>query len=168
MPHIAWQIGDAKSISLWYDSWDGRSPLFLRAPPVIYDSCIGRNAKLEAILHEGSWFIPAAIQNFLYQNLPFLHDDQDKCIWKLSSNGQFSVSSLWEHIGIKGSKVDWSSLIWSKQAVPRHSFIAWLMPHGRLSTQDRLFSMGRIQTLSCAYSATTKWSPLITYILLVL
>ncbi|KAL2896507.1 LINE-1 reverse transcriptase-like protein [Bienertia sinuspersici] len=53
----------------------------------------------------------------------------------------------------------WEVIVWSKLAIPKHKFIAWLCMRNRLMTKPRLMKLGVIdddQCLNCASAAQTQ------------
>lgn len=72
----------------------------------------------------------------------------DKVVWR-PTKGIFTVKSAWDAIRIHHDKVDWASIVWFKHHIPRYSFILWLAIRNSLSTRDKLFSHGLIQSAYC-------------------
>lgn len=134
------------------DPWHPLGVLFDKFGPwVMFDSGLGKNAKVSAIVHGDGWRWPRAgrsLEMGLIKDINFLPSplESDSYIWNLSSNGMFSVKSAWNFLREEGTKVSWGDVIWFPCNIPRMSFISWLAILGRLSTQDRLMSFG---TASC-------------------
>lgn len=63
----------------------------------------------------------------------------DHQIWTLTSNGDFSIASLWEKLR---THFQWSHLVWFPAHIPKCSVITWLAILNRLSTKDRLVIFG--------------------------
>lgn len=62
-------------------------------------------------------------------------------MWRMEgADHDFSVSVVWQAIRETDNVVDWFKVVWFTQAIPRHSFIVWLIMGGYLKTQDRLKS----------------------------
>lgn len=71
--------------------------------------------------------------------VPLLRHLPDRLVWRMDGVAHnFSVSIVWHAIRESGNIVDWCKLTWFAQAIPRHSFIVWLIMGGHLKTQDRL------------------------------
>ncbi|XP_071723925.1 uncharacterized protein [Rutidosis leptorrhynchoides] len=83
--------------------------------------------------------------------LPTLEYYNDKFIWCGNPSASFSVASAWNAIRAKRDRVDWASLIWDIDIVPRHQFILWLISKNRLPTQVMLLNQGRIDFNLCAF-----------------
>nr|GEX66682.1 hypothetical protein [Tanacetum cinerariifolium] len=95
----------------------------------------------------------------LISNIESLNDNStpdrkcDKVVWK-SGNGRhldFSVSKVWEDIRMGGALVSWSNLVWFSQYIPRHSFVLWLVIHGKLKTHDNMSHGDRNVSLLCIF-----------------
>lgn len=77
--------------------------------------------------------------------------DFDDCrVWTLSSNGEFTISSLWNKLRPCCPKVDWSHLVWFPAHIPKCSVISWVAILGRLSTEVRLVLFGIKPTSCCS------------------
>jgi hypothetical protein len=55
-----------------------------------------------------------------------------------SPNKRFLVKVAWEQLRIRNQMVDWHDIVWSKNAISRHSFLLWLAVQQKLTTQDKL------------------------------
>jgi len=64
--------------------------------------------------------------------------DVDKPFWTLSRRGVFVSAETWEHMRQKKQEVNWWSVVWFPQAIPKQSFILWLAILNRLTTGERL------------------------------
>ncbi|XP_013659789.1 uncharacterized protein LOC106364844 [Brassica napus] len=65
----------------------------------------------------------------------------DIVLWKHNQDDYkefFSATRTWEQIRVRRERVDWSTVVWFTQAVPRFSFITWLAIKDRLSTGERM------------------------------
>lgn len=71
--------------------------------------------------------------------------------WLLNSNGEFTISSLWDDIRLHYPKVPWHSSIWFSGHIPKCSMITWLAIHNRLYTGDRLVLFGTIPVSCCSF-----------------
>ncbi|CDY16145.1 BnaA09g28790D [Brassica napus] len=71
----------------------------------------------------------------------------------LASGGfgsSFSSRVTWEAIRTPSPLVQWYSVVWFKEEIPRCSFISWTAFLGRLPTRDRLISWGLSVSPGCA------------------
>ncbi|GJY76877.1 homeodomain-like protein [Tanacetum coccineum] len=51
----------------------------------------------------------------------------------------FSVRNAWEALRLHGNEILWSRVVWFPHGIPRHAFHLWLVLHGSLRTQDKLW-----------------------------
>lgn len=66
-------------------------------------------------------------------------------MWRNHSGGfglSFSSRDTWDRIRVPRPLVNWHSVVWFKEKIPRCSFITWTAYLGRLPTRDRLISWG--------------------------
>lgn len=56
----------------------------------------------------------------------------------LQSSQHYSVSKGYKHLNASDGKVPWARCTWSRMALPRHSFVLWMLRHHRLPTKLRL------------------------------
>jgi hypothetical protein len=61
----------------------------------------------------------------------------------------FSNHCAWNSIRPVRDKVEWWKLVWHKYAIPRFSFILWIVIHDAFYTQNKLRCYGVIQTIQC-------------------
>ncbi|GAB2223977.1 hypothetical protein Droror1_Dr00004722 [Drosera rotundifolia] len=137
------RIGDGQSINFWYDFWSEKGSLHLSAPNASIYSRIPEQTKLVAFLSDDGWKFPAIANSLLHgTRIPFVRGGPDKCLWKGSSNREYSSSRAWQLIRPRAIKVKWQELIWGKGYVPKHTSISWLAVKNKFGTQDRLAGMG--------------------------
>ncbi|XP_071708702.1 uncharacterized protein [Rutidosis leptorrhynchoides] len=66
----------------------------------------------------------------------------DILLWR-SNDGSlspFSVARMWDVLRLRAIEVEWHSIVWYSQCIPRHSFIVSLLMGRKLKTQDRLMA----------------------------
>ncbi|XP_021985772.1 uncharacterized protein LOC110881959 [Helianthus annuus] len=63
----------------------------------------------------------------------------DRLLWKDGNdlNG-FSSSGVWHSLRHKEPEVNWCSIVWFAQCIPRHAFMMWLIMKRKLLTQDKI------------------------------
>lgn len=66
----------------------------------------------------------------------------DSVTWLLAHNGNFSVKTAQDALKTPLPIVLWAPIVLFKQDIPRWAFIMWLVCCGRLTTKDRLLSLG--------------------------
>ena len=95
---------------------------------------------MASIVKDGEWKWPSArtIQLIeLQQSTPaVLHPShaEDRVVWSLSSDGIFSIKSVWNEWRVRKPKVLWAQLIWFPAHIPRVSMIVWVAIWNRLNT----------------------------------
>ncbi|KAM0041473.1 putative reverse transcriptase zinc-binding domain-containing protein [Helianthus debilis subsp. tardiflorus] len=101
------------------------------------------STRIADVCINGEWVWPESwtsrFPGLLSIQIPELHPiHQDKLVWY--SNGgrklDFSTSTAWDDLRHSQNEVQWSSIVWFPQAIPRHSFLLWLLVLKKLKTQD--------------------------------
>ncbi|XP_048637583.1 uncharacterized protein LOC125609990 [Brassica napus] len=70
---------------------------------------------------------------------------------------KFIASGTWQQIRQSRDEVQWSTIVWFSQRVPRFSFITWLALCDRLSTGHRMHKWGQPQVcILCGESDETR------------
>nr|GEY32967.1 hypothetical protein [Tanacetum cinerariifolium] len=73
--------------------------------------------------------------------IPNLNDKNEKIVVWVTNNGQeqkFKISNVWKKRINIDIKVDWYSMIWFAQSIPRHAFVIWLAIQKKLMTHDKM------------------------------
>ena len=151
------EVGDGKSIHLWFDNWMGNGRLIdiTGAVGTTYLGVRRHPMVREAVVH-GDWSIWGKrsrrfhhlYETILAKEAPSNNKGGDIVLWKHGENDfkpEFSASATWEQIRLRRDKVSCSRVIWFTQAVPRYSFITWLAIRNMLSTGDRMRTWGLVQ-----------------------
>ncbi|KAJ0575511.1 putative reverse transcriptase zinc-binding domain-containing protein [Helianthus annuus] len=142
--HIWMEIGDGHKTFAWFDIWDDACPLssFL-IPRMIANAGFGMQTKVAELWEFGGWrWLNAWVQRFpSLQNMRAINLNpsvQDRVVWRssLGSIVDYGTSMVWEEIQISQSVVPWANIVWFSQAIPRHSFVLWLLIKKKLKTQD--------------------------------
>ncbi|CAN7063270.1 unnamed protein product [Brassica rapa subsp. trilocularis] len=74
-----------------------------------------------------------------------VHSVVDYFVWRNSVSAQpsnFSTTTLWKTLHPDPPVVNWVSIVWFKNRIPKHAFIAWLVMRNRMSTRDKLRHWG--------------------------
>lgn len=83
--------------------------------------------------HDCSWY---------WRKLNSLKEDMkewyDQGRYKLTSNGNYSITSSYHAIIGSQNRLANTELIWNAIAQPKHRFVTWLVVQGRLFTKERL------------------------------
>ncbi|GJY91970.1 RNA-directed DNA polymerase, eukaryota, reverse transcriptase zinc-binding domain protein [Tanacetum coccineum] len=85
--------------------------------------------------------------------IPNINDGDEDTVVRVASNGQeqkFKISNVWKERINNDIKVDWYSMIWFAQSIPRHAFVIWLAIQKRLTTQDKLMVWKPNEEFKCA------------------
>ncbi|GJS41728.1 RNA-directed DNA polymerase, eukaryota, reverse transcriptase zinc-binding domain protein [Tanacetum coccineum] len=153
--HIWWKIGNGRYVNVWHDTV---SPLsgFIETRDV-YDAWLSNNCIVSEIIHEGRWLWPEEWSNDFEESrqiqIPSLNDEnEDTAVW-VARNGQeqqFKISNVWKDRIYNDTKVDWFSMVWFAQSIPRHAFVTWLAIQKRLMTQDKLLIWRPNDDFKCA------------------
>lgn len=143
-PLIFYRVGNGELIHIWIDNWHLRSPLVgSYGTQIIYASGLPLFARRASVISNGHWNWPLIRSSDLadiFNTAAFIipGNDSDIAQWVVAKNLSFTVSSAWNAIRVTSPKVDWGHLVWSKAAVPKHSFIHWLAQLDKLHTKDMI------------------------------
>ncbi|GJW13056.1 RNA-directed DNA polymerase, eukaryota, reverse transcriptase zinc-binding domain protein [Tanacetum coccineum] len=136
--HIWWKIGNEKSVNVWHDRWCLVSPPsdFIETRDV-YDARLSNKCTVSEVIHEGRFLWPDEWSNKFEElrqiQTPRLNDGiEDTAVWIYND-----------------TKVDWFSMVWFAQSIPRHAFVIWLAIQNRLMTQDKLLIWRPNDDLKC-------------------
>ncbi|XP_010525618.1 PREDICTED: uncharacterized protein LOC104803385 [Tarenaya hassleriana] len=158
---IRCRIGNGLKAHFWHDNWTDLGPLIKYVgndgPRLLR---IPLNGHVIEATREGNWFLPGArsqrIQELQIKLLgipaPSQERGQDIFEWKSATNvfsDKFSTAATWRLLRNVGQRLEWSSMVWFKQAVPRQAFTHWMIMQERLPTRDRLRRWNLIQDATC-------------------
>jgi hypothetical protein len=143
---LRFKVGDGTQIFLWLDCWHPDGYLMDRYGfRPVYDagSCI--DAKLSSIIKRGEWHWPYARSDLLVHiqsqlSLVTIGLD-DQVIWK-AKNGVYNCAETWDTLRKKETVVEWWRLVWFPMAIPRHSFLLWLVFRDALITKEKMCIWG--------------------------
>lgn len=138
------KVGDGRDTFLFYDLWLGEKRLVDNDELHHHISLWGRFLKLSQWWDDG-WKIPISFERrfgSLVENITQIQltDSPDKIIWKGTASGTFSISSAYDIVRRKGTRVQWNKYVWHGNSTPRWAFISWLLMHNRLKTREALQS----------------------------
>ncbi|KAL0699774.1 hypothetical protein Bca4012_055896 [Brassica carinata] len=83
----------------------------------------------------------------------------DSYFWLVNEvpHEKFTTKHTWEVLRYQAPHQHWSSYIWFKGAIPKHSFLMWLVQLDRLPTRSRLVRWGlNISTACCLCDTYTE------------
>ncbi|XP_074301108.1 uncharacterized protein LOC141632459 [Silene latifolia] len=69
-------------------------------------------------------------------------------VWLADIRG-YSVKSGYDWLRLKETKLGWAKLIWNPMALPKHSFVNWLIMRNALNTKEKLHRLGIIPDDMC-------------------
>ncbi|XP_021996267.1 uncharacterized protein LOC110893468 [Helianthus annuus] len=158
--HIWSSLGAGTSISVWYDSWCHLGPLsnFL-SPRMITNAGFRIDATVADVFSDEGWAWPEAWRDLfpVLNQVDHIRPDpnkRDSLLWKdgdtLRDHSSFTV---WDSLRIREQEVNWVSIVWFPQCIPRHAFLVWLIMRRKLLTQDKIlkwdFSRRKNMNMMC-------------------
>ncbi|KAG2290102.1 hypothetical protein Bca52824_049706 [Brassica carinata] len=154
-------IGDGRAASFWYDYWTHMGPLIegfgQRGPQEL-------RITLESVVADatvnGEWQLPPARSNVVEtlqivlstMTPPAPTRGVDRFLWRNGAGHfvpKFSTKATWHSIRETAPTVEWYSMVWFKEEIPRCSFVTWMAILSRLPTKDMLASWGLSVPLQC-------------------
>ncbi|GAV93081.1 zf-RVT domain-containing protein [Cephalotus follicularis] len=154
--HFKYICGNGERFSLWYDPWlQGESVQALYGHRVIYDTGLGKLARVKDILSGGEWSWPQTSVDLIelqqrVQPIP-ISTVPDSISWVKAGEG-FTNAIAWQVLRRRDSEVTWHYIVWHPHRIPKHAFILWLTLHGALKTRDSLLAIGIVQNASCVFN----------------
>jgi hypothetical protein len=153
---VSSEVGDGEHTLFWTDRWlHGRC--IEELAPCLFAAIPKRRTKQRMVkeaLTNRAWI--ADIKGALTVGviMDYLHlwdlvsatvlqpESEDKHIWRLSSNGQYSAKSAYEGFFLGATPFTPWELIWKTWAPPKCRFFMWLVAHKKCWTADRLAHRG--------------------------
>jgi hypothetical protein len=153
---VSSEVGDGAHTLFWTDRWlHGRC--IQELAPRLFAAIPKRRTKQRTVkeaLTNRAWI--ADIKGALTVGVivDYLHlwdivsatdlqpEREDKHIWRLSSNGQYSAKSAYEGFFLGATPFAPWELIWKTWAPPKCRFFMWLVAHNKCWTADRLARRG--------------------------
>ncbi|XP_013601552.1 PREDICTED: uncharacterized protein LOC106309007 [Brassica oleracea var. oleracea] len=125
-----------------------------------HGSCVPLQASIANACNLDGWLLrgarsPAAETLQIYLTtvpLPSLISGNDSYVWLVNDSAldNYSAKLTWEALRHRAPLQQWSSYVWFKGEIPRHSSNMWLAQLDRLPTRARLSKWGtNIPTSSC-------------------
>lgn len=153
-------LGTGLSISFWWDQWTPLGQLInLFGVTGPRELNVPLFASVSEACNSSGWALPgarspAAEQLQVYLTtipLPSVESPSDNYFWLVNDVPfeKFTAKSTWEDMRQRASIKSWTSHVWFKGSVPRHSFLMWLVHLDRLPTRARLASWGLNTPTSC-------------------
>jgi hypothetical protein len=121
---------------------------------VLYDYGLSKDARLSSIIKNKDWFWQGVRSDDLVaiqSRLPEItFGVSDLPLWE-SSNGKYLCAATWDNLRNKLPEVDWWRLVWFSLAIPKHSFLCWLVFRDSLTTKQKLACWGFSGNLNCLF-----------------
>ncbi|XP_021979877.1 uncharacterized protein LOC110876002 [Helianthus annuus] len=158
--HVWSKIGNGANTSAWYDYWCDLGPLgdFL-SPRTITDADFRLKDSVANVYSNGIWTWPVAWRDLfpVLIQLDQVHLNPaklDRLLWRDGDAiNDFSTSAVWHSVRHSEPEVNWCSVVWFAQCVPRHAFMMWLIIKGKLLTHDKIlqwdFSRRKNMNMMC-------------------
>ncbi|KAL0889621.1 hypothetical protein Bca101_013604 [Brassica carinata] len=162
------KLGDGKLISFWWDYWSPFGPLIEHfGPDGPRQLSVPINACVSEVCNDSGWTLRGArselaeeLQIYLTTvPLPSSQPSMDSYFWLVNEvpHEKFTTKHTWEVLRHQAPHQHWSSYIWFKGAIPKHSFLMWLVQLDRLPTRSRLVRWGlNISTACCLCDTYTE------------
>jgi len=158
---IRWTVGNGHKIRFWEDIWFGNSSLATQFWPLYIIN--EQHGKTIAEVWDGETlklsFRRAVSENLMQMWFELLEiveevvllEDEDQIIWSYSSNGKYSVQSLYVVINHKGITPVYVHNVWKLQIPPRVQMFLWLLSKNRTLTRDNLAKRRELAYLTCLF-----------------
>ncbi|KAJ9535929.1 hypothetical protein OSB04_un000909 [Centaurea solstitialis] len=138
------RIRNGQTANAWEDNWLSCGPLSgFVTTRFIHGRGLSVTTTVRQLLdtfHDGwpdLWTTTFSILESV--DLPMIvHDSDDVVCWDAAQNGDFSVHQVYESLIGHLELVAWTSSVWFKGHIPKHSFCMWVACLHRLPTQDRI------------------------------
>ncbi|KAK0586151.1 hypothetical protein LWI29_001876 [Acer saccharum] len=155
---LKWRVGNGDRIAFWCDVW---VPDFgkLQDHAIIPLSSYHFSEKVSDYLYEEEWNVQKLcvvlpwqiIHRILSTHAGSSHSGEDRVIWGLSNNGQFSVKSAYESIVANEEVSIWKwDFLWKLKLPPRVQFFLWAVLHGKILTNEHRVSRGLTMDMTCS------------------
>ena len=143
-----WLVGDGRRVRFWEDHWFGNSSLAVQ----FWQLYVINNEQGATICQvwDGSelklTFRRTVSQRLMLQweeltqiasNIS-LNNEEDTSVWKFTSNGQYSVQSLYAVLSFRGVMPIHIPAVWQLNVPPRVHIFLWLLYNNKLLTRDNL------------------------------
>ncbi|GKC21587.1 GRF1-interacting factor 1-like protein [Tanacetum coccineum] len=143
VPKVEDGLGNGMDTFALFDNWCPHGPLSnIVSNKDIYRSGFIHNVKVADVVNNNMWPTEWSSKYLLLNNIvmPHLSKAKDELFWKDLENKEvkFLVFVVWENIQPRSIEVDWFSMVWFSQQIPRHAILLWLIIKRKLKTQDML------------------------------
>jgi len=148
---LHFRIGDGSKVFFWLDNWHPDGCLLdVHGFRVVYDVGSHLEAKVSSIIRNGGWFWNGARSDIIVaiqcRLLEVSIGGKDMPVWR-TKKGTYSCYETWDVLREKLPTVSWWRTVWFSKAIPKHSFILWLVFRDALPTKDRMSLWGYVGNL---------------------
>ncbi|GAV70785.1 zf-RVT domain-containing protein [Cephalotus follicularis] len=154
--NLHYKLGNGESFNLWLDTWiNNQSLVEIYSHRVIYDSGLSRNAKVIEATKDGCWDWKGSFATMedIRARTCFIHfSNQDDFVSWNKPRQSFTIKAALEAIRPYNNRVEWSSMVWFPNNIPKHSFCAWLTVLGTHNIKDKLLEWGGITSNQCLFA----------------
>ncbi|KAJ4769324.1 RNA-directed DNA polymerase (reverse transcriptase)-related family protein [Rhynchospora pubera] len=149
-------LGSGKEALFWYSNWgNGLLRFFECKPPpskahlTVSKVCHNLFSSLQAPwnrdVHNAVRYLSSFTQS----------DARDKCVWKCTSSGKFTVKSAYNALVSTGKVEFQATLIWSTKLPPSIRVFIFLLFHDRVLTQEALVKRNFVLQPGCSLCDST-------------
>jgi hypothetical protein len=143
---LRFKVGDGSWTFIWQDIWHPDGCLLEKyGYRIIHDAGSFVGAKLSSIIRDGEWYWPYACSERIVDVQSKLSEveigTEDLPIWNCRK-GSYVCSETSEHLRVKEPIVCWWKVVWCPVAIPRHSFLLWLVFRDALVTKETMSKWG--------------------------
>ncbi|XP_020253777.1 uncharacterized protein LOC109830826 [Asparagus officinalis] len=153
---LSWSLGSGDKIRFWEDKWIGKNSLSSLYPS-LYSLAWSNNVSIrsQGNLQNNNWHWHPLLKRSItsvphsvkldFMNCIGMHkisNQVDIPLWSLTSNGLFSVKSLYDFLISRGIKSSTYSIVWNPLLPSKIQIFTWLLSMNRLHTKDNLLKKG--------------------------
>jgi len=165
LPHIKFLLGNGHTTHFWTNPWlPGRRLRDCFGSRTMYDLGLGKDLRVSTFIVHGGWHLPpptSATLMDIFHLIPIecqpWPEFGDEIVWTLEEEGFFSLKSAYKLVcSIPNQQLSWTSAIWFKGAIKKHSICAWMFFRGRLKTKDFLLQRN-VDCDTCCVLCDCTW-----------
>ncbi|CAL2272822.1 unnamed protein product [Prunus armeniaca] len=153
---VKWRVGSGDDILFWTNKWLSCGPLQQFALIDLSEDMLQLN--VSDFLEDGVWdfnclmeCLPINIVNLILStHAGYNGSGEDKCIWQLTSNGQFSVKTAYSTFYLDEGSANWKwDFIWKLHVPPKVKTFLWLLCHKKLLTNAQRLKRKLTNVVGC-------------------
>lgn len=154
-------VQNGQDTAFWLDRWQGECSLYctypnlFRAsnnPTISVSNAFSTNSQLSITFSRQLTGILLVEWNNLRNNISFTPTDApDLITWRWTTNGQFTVNSLYKWLEYGGMKNRSFITIWRANIPLKIKVFLWLLKHDRILTKENLLNKGWTGNTACIF-----------------